>query len=235
MKKILFRKSKQDYDSISDDLSELLWANIYHDTINGKNWLKNVSISPYDMAINYSMLYLLTRLFSDFNIVNILEFGLGQSSKFINAYLNDCENEILHEVIEHDIEWINFFICKLNSKSKIIKLNIISEKFQNQTIQTYDNLLNIIKPNYDLYLIDGPNGLPNYSRFDICKIAENFNKDDQFIIIMDDYQRPGEKETIEVLKSILSRKNIMYNFKIFKGNKAQFLLVTEKYKFAMTF
>lgn len=235
IKKIIYSITAPNYQKQSDDIIELKWANIYHDTIRSIPWLVKLSISPYDMSINYSMLYVLTRIVNDYEIKNILEFGLGQSSIFINAFVEQRETSTIHHIIEHDMEWIKFFRSKISNKSEIIQLNLKKENTSENTVQVYDNLLTNIKRPYDLYIVDGPKGLPHFSRFDICHIAMNFHKDDQFIIIMDDYHREGEKETIEKLKSILNDKSIPFKSKIYKGIKHQFLLVTEKYKFATTF
>jgi len=232
IKKNIYKITAPNYKNVSDELSELLWANIYHDTAKGKNWIKDLSISPCGMAINYSMLYLLTRVLSEYKINRILEFGLGQSSKFINTYLENENKSLIHLIIEHDKEWTNFFKKNISVNSKITNLNLTNDA---ANIQFYENLLANIDYNYDLYLIDGPRGLPRFSRYDICTIADKFKQDDQFIIIMDDYQREGEQETITKLKMILQSKKIVFFDKVYKGSKTQIMIVSEKYKFATSF
>lgn len=235
LKRYIYKITAPNYKQVSRDLSELLWANIYHDTIQDKEWAKKVSISPYDMAINYSMLYLLTRILSEYKINHILEFGLGQSSKFINAYLESVDNESKHHIVEHDKEWIEFFSKNITSKSTIKQLNLVKVKFESMEVQLFENLNEHVDSTYNLYLIDGPHGLPNFSRYDICIIANTFKIDDQFIIIMDDYQRNGEQETMIKLRDILNNKGIKFYTKVFKGSKSQMMIVTDKYKFATTF
>jgi hypothetical protein len=235
LKKYIYKITAPNYKQVSRDLSELLWANIYHDTIQDKEWAKKVAISPYDMAINYSMLYLLTRILCEYKINHILEFGLGQSSKFINAYLELVDKESKHHIVEHDKEWIEFFSKNITSKSTIKQLNLIKLKLESMEVQLFENLNQHIDSAYNLYLIDGPHGLPNFSRYDICIIANTFKIDDQFIIIMDDCERNGEQETMMKLRDILNNKGIKFYTKVFKGSKSQMMLVTDKYKFATTF
>ncbi len=219
----------------SDNISELLWANIYHDTIRNKRWLDNISISPYGMAINYSMLYVLSRVLNEIKPKSILEFGLGQSTKFINAFIDNELQDTTHHIIEHDSYWISEFKVGSSNFQKIIQLDLARTNIKNKNIQFYNGLLEEIDNQYDLFLIDGPNGLPSYSRYDICLIAEKFKENDQFIIIMDDFQRSGEKQTVEKLIKILVSKNIKFHSKIFVGSKSQFLLVTDEHKIALTF
>lgn len=235
LKRYIYKITAPISKQVSRDLSELLWANIYHDTIQDQDWAKKVSISPYDMAINYSMLYLLTRILTEYKINQILEFGLGQSSKFINAYLESVDNESKHHIVEHDKEWIAFFSKNVNSKSKIIQLNLIKVKLESTEVQLFENLNEHIDSDYNLYLIDGPHGLSNFSRYDICNIANTFNIDDDFIIIIDDCDRKGEQETMMKLIDILNNKGIKLYTKVFKGSKSQMVIATDKYKFTNTF
>jgi hypothetical protein len=82
-----------------------------------------------------------------------------------------------------------------------------------------------------LYIIDGPIGTSNYSRFDIVNLAAKFSKDSEFIILLDDYERNGEKETGEELLHTLNRLGINFTFKEFQGNKSVLVIATEKYKY----
>ncbi len=221
---------------LEKDIFELNWANIYHDTSKGKNWLQDLSISPYDMAINYSMLYILTRIFSDFKIRSVLEFGLGESSKFINSYAEFNSKELQHIVVEHDQNWIDFYKKNVSGLCEIKCLDLVNISINECSIKTYKKLDTIGNVNnFDLYIIDGPLGLPNYSRYDICLIAQKFRENDEFLIVIDDFQRKGEKDTYSHLIRILKEKNLNTYTKEFVSIKNQLLIATEKYKFATTF
>lgn len=237
----MFKKVTDLYRSIRSlpqihlKLDELMWADIYRETIKDIPWLKDLSISPGDMAANYSFLYLLARILKENKIESILEFGLGQSTRFIESFTASRSYNVLHDVIEDSKDWFSSFDQNRKSKYNTFILNKISIFKYNTNIQIYENLNQYIRKKYDLYVIDGPKGLPTYSRFDICEIANTFKTDDQFIIIMDDYQRKGEQETISKLKLVLNNNGIKFYTKVFKGSKSQMLLVTERYKFAISF
>src|SRR5690554_7298280 len=62
-------------------LQELNWSNVFNNTISDSEWFKNKSISPGRSAVGYPLLYVLYRILNDVKPLNILEFGLGQSTK----------------------------------------------------------------------------------------------------------------------------------------------------------
>jgi hypothetical protein len=82
-----------------------------------------------------------------------------------------------------------------------------------------------------LYLIDGPFGSKQKSRYDIINIAEQFKKDDQFIIVFDDCHREGEKQTVDELIKAIEKKGIKVYSGIYSGGKDQVLLATGNYRF----
>ena len=42
---------------------EIIWADIYHDSIKGRNWLNDFPLSPGRWAVNYSFLYVFTGIY----------------------------------------------------------------------------------------------------------------------------------------------------------------------------
>lgn len=216
-------------------LSEIQWAHIYHDTIRDKKWMKNLSLSPNDMSANYSMLYVMTRILSEFRIASVLELGLGESSKMINSWVDRQQEHTRHDIVENNEEWISFFEWKISQKSTIIHCQLSTTQIDQLSVRIYDQLMTSIQTSYDFYIIDGPRGQNRFSRYDICFIAENFNERDEFIILFDDTQRKGEQETIVHLQNLLDRKKITYFTKEFHGIKSQTVIMTEKYKFIKSF
>lgn len=74
---------------LGDDLSaleEIRWGQIYNSTIAGSEWLKDQSVSPGRWAVGYNYLYILYRILNDVKPTNILELGLGQSTKLMAQY-----------------------------------------------------------------------------------------------------------------------------------------------------
>lgn len=221
-------------ENLKTQNAELEWAHIYHDTIKDKAWLKNLAVSPGRWAANYSFFYILVRILSDYKPKRIIEFGLGESSKIVSSFLNNELIDSTHLIIEQDEVWIDAFQSrfKLSSKSEMLHLPLEVKTVKEYPVRSYDNIQNIVKETFDLYIVDGPNGSPNFSRYDICLVAETLTLNDEFIIIIDDYDRQGEVETVSDLLSQLTSKGIKTHTAVYTGNKSQMIIVTDKYRFA---
>lgn len=214
-------------------LKELNWANIYHDSIRGKKEIEALSLNIGRWAGNYAFFYVLHTILSKGKPTSILELGLGESTKFISTYLKNYLPQTKHVVIEDDKNWISFFNSsfELNSNSKIIHAEIKKRKVNNAETISYVVEDQLKKADFDLYVIDGPHGSKRFSRFDIVDFTDTIKKGDSFIIIYDDYQRDGEKETIKVLLEKFEKREIKYKINVFKGIKDVCLIVSENNKF----
>jgi hypothetical protein len=214
-------------------LKELEWANVYHDSIRGHEAIEKLPLNIGRWAGNYAFFYILNRILIDFKPKQILEFGLGESTKFISAFCDDKLTDTKHTIIEHNSDWKSIFLEKfsLSPNSEIKLFPIVEQQFNSKTYNSYNNITSEISTPFDLYIIDGPIGTSNYSRFDIVNLAAKFSKDSEFIILLDDYERNGEKETGEELLHTLNRLGINFTFKEFQGNKSVLVIATEKYKY----
>ncbi len=79
-------------------------------------------------------------------------------------------------------------------------------------------------------MVDGPTGTRNYSRYDFVKIAESLDAEDEFIIIVNDYKRIREQETVKCMTDIFKNKGIQSYEIGFSGLKQFLVIATEKYK-----
>ena len=77
-------------DTLLKDLkgrqSEVLWGEIFRDTIVNSIWLKDKSFSPGRWAAGYPFLYALYRVLDEARPKRILELGLGQTTRMIGQY-----------------------------------------------------------------------------------------------------------------------------------------------------
>jgi hypothetical protein len=212
---------------------EMEWAHIYHDSIRGKKWLEELPLNIGRWAGNYTFFYILNRILNDFKPQTILEFGLGESTKFVIAYLNNSIKDAKHLVIEHDLNWKDLFINdnSVSSNTEIAIYALEKRLVNGFESNSYSNIENNINTKFDLYIIDGPFGSKNFSRYDIVFLANKFTVNDEFIIVFDDYNRLGEKETITDLQAVFKNKNIKIYSEIYRGNKDVIVLATEKYKY----
>jgi hypothetical protein len=219
-----------------EQLTELEWAHIYKETIRGRKWLEELGISPGRWAGNYSFLYILTRVLIDYKPSRILEFGLGESSKLISACISNELQSSNHVVLEQSAEWIETFKTryKLANNTSILHLPLIEISVNNYLVNSFKGI-EVVKDSFELYIVDGPFGSDRYSRYDICLLAANFSEGDEFIIIIDDYNRIGEKDTANALLEIFQKKGINVVTGVYSGNKSQIIIATERYKYSTTF
>jgi hypothetical protein len=231
--KQLIRENKARQKKIIAQNDELLWASIFHDSIRGKKEIENLPLNIGRWAGNYSFFYVLNRILNDYQPKQIIEFGLGESSKFVSTYLDNYLLDSEHLILEQDANWKSIFENKfeLSKRSNIKVLPLVKKKHKEFEYNGYDNIEDIVQSKFDLYIIDGPFGSPNYSRFDVFSLAEKLTPQDEFIIIMDDFDREGEQQTTHELLGLFENKKIKIYSEIYKGIKSVNVICTEKYKY----
>lgn len=217
-------------------VKEILWSSIYHDSIKDKEWINKLSLNVGRWAVGYPFLYVLNRVLSDYKPKNVLEFGLGESSKVVSSYLEHYLIDSSQHIIEHDETWLNHFNTRfaLSKRAQVDILPLVENYVKDKKYLGYKDIGNFITKKYDLYCIDGPFQSEEFSRYDIVNIAKKFNKDDEFIIIFDDYDRYGEKMTVVDLLDVLKSKNMVFYTSVYSGEKSVFVIGTQKYKYVVS-
>jgi hypothetical protein len=236
VKKII-RENRKNQDMQLSLLKELEWAHIYHDSIRGKTWLEELPLNIGRWAGSYSFFYVLNRVLSDYKPKSILDLGLGESSKFISSYLENDLIDSRHIIAEQSKEWIEEFKVRfaLTNRSTVVFCPLAESVVKGHKINSYGNFNERIKGKFDLYIIDGPFGSPRYSRYDIISKIEEFDINDEFIILFDDTDRVGERDTFYDAVRILKDKKIEIFTSDYVGNKTVTVLATKKYRFAISF
>lgn len=216
---------------------EIEWAHIYHDSIRGRKFLEELPLNVGRWAGNYAFFYVLNRILWEYKPKSIIDVGLGESSKFISAYLNYHLFDSKHTVIEHDPLWIEKFneSFKLSANSNIIQLPLEKKQVKGFENTFYKGFTENVRPDADLYIVDGAFGDDQYSRYDIVSIVKQFNGKSEFIIIMDDTHRKGEQQTCDDIVEILNLKGVEVSLGEYDGNKKLTVIASGKYKYATTF
>lgn len=230
--KAFIKENRENQSYIIRQNQEIEWAHVYHDSIRGKEWLENLPLNIGRWAGNYSFFYVLNRILNDFKPNSILELGLGESTKFISTYLDNYLFISNHLVIEQDENWKISFEenNKLSKRTQIIVCPLKKVLVKGFESNSYTNIEAAIKSKFELYVVDGPFGTLNYSRYDILKIAQVLSPEDQFIIMIDDFDRQGEKETVIDLLSHFKKQKIKVFKEVYEGNKGVIVIATKKYK-----
>jgi hypothetical protein len=220
--------------SINDkELQELMNAQLFRGIIEDCEWLKYKSFAPGSWAMDNAALYTMFRILNDVKPNNILEFGLGQSSKMVHQYAT-FSKDATALTIEHDHDWIKFF---RNGIPKYINFNI--KQFDEQIVNyngfetlSYKNMEEIFtEKEYDFIIVDGPFGSEHFSRSQIIDIVKN-GLPKRFCIFLDDSERNGESETIEMICKILNDSGITFLKTDYLGEKNQHTIIySEDLKF----
>lgn len=221
---------------------EILWANIFHDTIRGSKWLpEKMPFSPGRWALGYPGLYLLYRALNEMRPRSILELGLGQSTQLTGNYVkyqNQSGNMCRHYVVEDNENWIRFFqnnnsipketdIIHMNMKEVEFDINIIGKT----KVNMYEGFKEKLEgEKFDLIFIDAPWGSEEYSRIDVANILPDC-LEDRFMIIVDDCNRIGELRSLRLMQDILNENGISYRQGIYEGEKATVCLVSSDLEF----
>ena len=222
-------------DAYAEQICSIYWGQIYNSTIADSTWLLDKSISPGRWAVGYGFLYVLYRCLNDVHPQNVLELGLGQSTKVIGQYVTACGQS--HIVVEHDKTWKDFFLQgwhKLSDKSMIEILPLKRRSEGQEEWFCYDGFKNLVTGRkFDCISIDGPwGGDGKYSRRDILECLPDILADD-FIMMFDDCGRIGEKTTVAEAEKILLANNIVYKKGSYSegADKTVNIIVSEKWGF----
>ena len=223
-------------------LQELIWSEVYHDTIRGSKWLdQDMAFSPGRGAIGYQCMYVLYRVLNETNPKSILELGMGQSTKLIASYVASTNGMCRHYVVEHDESWIDFFTnhFALPESTEVVRCSIedvsvnIEGEDRSTNVTKYAGFEEKLKNKlFDVILIDGPYGYrsPDYSRVDILSILPGCLNDD-FVIMMDDCDREGERRTCELIGYALQEAGISFFMNTYSGEKDVTIMVSENLRF----
>lgn len=214
----------------------LIERNRFCDIRKGISWLdEKVSIiGDGDWAVGYDYLSVLCKVIQTIKPKNILEMGLGQSSKVIMNYQKN--NTCKYKIIEQDAKWYEFFKKENGTIPEGIEIFIrpIKQVF-NETygvdVNYYSDISDIIADErYDVISIDGPWGSDGISRMDMLPYIPACLKK-SWCIMIDDYERDGEKNMIWELENILQQNMVRYCKKIYGKYRQLCLLTSEDNKY----
>lgn len=214
---------------------EVLWAEIFKSTITESPWLKDRSFSPGRWAVGYQYLYAVYRILSQARPMHILELGLGQSTRLIAQYAASAP-ECKHTIVEHDPAWIRFFTeeFSLPGNSHILQLELDRRQWgTDDQVRCYrDFASHLAGQTFDFISIDAPFGYDAkvYARVDVLDLLPQCLAD-QFVIVVDDYNRPGEQHMVADLERILTENGIPYARGRYEGEKTCLVIASEKYRF----
>lgn len=206
---------------------DILYYQILCDLLQSKGISK--TLYPVSDGANPSLLYLIARVADEFEPENILELGAGQSTLLLNE-LASVKN-ISITTLENDQVWYNIVAAQV--EQTILHAPLLETQILNVETKAYDkSVLNGEK--FDLMIVDGPRGVSKYSRLGAFPFIDR-NLKNEFVIIFDDAERRGEKETIALVVEELKRKGVELFVGKITGVKRQTVLCTKKYQGVLYF
>ena len=216
-------------DETKRQTDEIVWAEIFNNLANHSKWLKDPSFSPGRWAVGYQYLYAMYRILDEFKPKKILEMGLGQSTRLISQYVQSAEG-VMHYVTENNQEWITFFnnSYPVPEQTEIKYLPTKMENFMGYEVRVYDGFKETFEGmKFDCISIDAPwgGGLEKYDRIDILKILPQC-LEENFVILVDDYNRKLEKNTVEEIKKVLEEHKIAFKTGKYSGVKDVYVITS---------
>lgn len=116
---------------------------------------------------------------------------------------------------------------------KYLLLGLKDINFNNFKIKAYDNLLSsVFGEKFDLLIIDGPHGNKHFSRVGALDLLDSLM--DDFVIIVDDCDRQGEKELAEEIMRQLVIKDVKFYYTVYRGIKFQYIIFSQKFSYLKT-
>ncbi len=212
---------------------ENLFANRFNGSVQDCCWLKFKSFSPGFWAVDYSFLFVLYKILNYTQPSEIIEFGLGQSSKMIHQYSTYFKKNAV--TIEHDENWVEFFNKEKQGDYNvhIHMLDAIITDYKGHQTRSYAGIDEYCSgKKYDFLVVDGPLGSDHYSRSQLISLARN-NLSESFCIILDDTQREGEIDTLNEVLAYFDEQHIGYCAKTYSSLKS-FTVVCSKDLYFLT-
>ena len=154
---------------------------------------------PVGAAASYSLLYLILRIALEIQPKSVLDIGAGQSS-ILWSRLSKAGAAHKVVTVENDAEWAAAIRPRLDTT--LLHSPLAAREVSGRTIQTYDWKDIAAEGPYDVIVCDGPWGIPRYSRYGILSLIDDTLPED-FVIVLDDAERPGEQDTEEAIVSRL--------------------------------
>ena len=171
---------------------------------------------PTGGAANHGLLYIILRIAKDLRPASVLDIGAGQSSLLWSllqqrGYVGEVRT------LEHDAAWGARIGAQVAHEVVVTPLR--RETVDGRAIMTYDWSAARADRRYDVVVCDGPIGTSRHSRRGILTMLEALP--DDFALILDDAERPGERDTVGAIHGKLQAARRDYGVGIVRAAKTQ--------------
>ena len=178
---------------------------------------------PVGSAANHSLLYLIARILRETPVRSVLELGAGQSTILLDRMRKPIARDIAIGTLEHDELWVKR--VQADVAHSIYHAPLAPRK--GFTTPYYDHPLISEGPPIDFLIIDGP---PATTRTPLARlgaidvIASRLASD--FIIVIDDAERPGERQLGMEIERVLRKRGITFRQNMVRAAKSQIVIAS---------
>lgn len=170
---------------------------------------------PIQSAANYSLLYLILRTITELRPARTLELGAGQSTLLLDTILADGQECVS---METDEMWAEKLAAHV--RHQVLHSSVTNGRYD-------------LRPEgkFNFVIVDGPIGTKRHSRQSALPILRDQLADD-FLVIFDDSERRGERDTIE---DFLRAEPRVSGVSVLHGSSSQCVAFSEFYSAARYF
>lgn len=203
----------------------------YLELARNTDWLSSPPVSAPGGTASYSLLYVLLSLLRTGSFTRIMEFGVGQSSKLIGAYVaSNPDATSVH--VEHDKEWLDVAVPHSPRIQRVYAPLTDTVVFRRK-VKWY--AMERPASQFDLILVDGPPAWNRGTRFDRHGILNWIPEilADDFVLMFDDAARMGERRAVAETKRLFSAADYTTLSTDYTGGSSQTVFATPKFRNAV--
>jgi hypothetical protein len=180
---------------------------------------------PTGGAANYSLLYLIARIAAEFRPRHVLDIGAGQSTLLWSLLKGrGLVGDTL--TLENDADWGERMGAKVDHPILVTPLRPTA--INGRQVYTYDWDAARQGRSFDVIVCDGPNGTARHSRRGVLSMLDGELADD-FVLILDDAERPGEQDTVGAIHRRLQELKVPYGVGVVRAAKTQAVFAAGRY------
>lgn len=214
---------------------EQLYQTNYLELCRRADWVTSPPLSsPGGGTASYSQLYaLLSVLNADTELDATLELGVGASTQLITQWAAARGKRSVH--VDDDDAWLKTSLRTADpERSTGVLAPLVRTRVAGRDISWYDLPDDFSDQRFGLVLIDGPQAWNRATRYDRIGAASRVADllADEFVIVIDDASRPGERLLTQLLSSELENRGVSFTTRLIIAGNSQTLLVTPGYRFA---
>lgn len=181
---------------------------------------------PVGGAANHSLLYLILRIGCEYRPRSVLDIGAGQTTLLWSMlHRRGLVGDVL--TLEHDPDWGARIRAQVDHQVVVTPLQ--PAPIAGRATMTYDWDAALADRTFDIAVCDGPIGVARHSRRGVLSVLDRQRLGSDFVLILDDAERPGEQDTIAAIHRRLQADAVSYAAGVVNAAKVQMIFAGGRY------